>query len=232
MNKKILSIVLVGAMSIGSLGMAYADDQNDAYKDNKELQEIYKVYENADENNYMALAPNPMAEENIEIKVAKDGYIELKLEENITTGCTWHVEIENEDILKVDADEYKSMNENDDKNIICGAPGVHIWKFKALKEGTTKVTFKLYQGWEPDNVYDTKEYNVIVEKDGEKQIYVNPYVDNKELQETFKVYENTDENKSLLLAPVDADGAIDQEKEEESNLFQRLVQLCLDIFSM
>ena len=47
MNKKILSIVLVGAMSIGSLGMAYADDQNDAYKDNKELQEIYKVYENA-----------------------------------------------------------------------------------------------------------------------------------------------------------------------------------------
>lgn len=232
MNKKILSIVLAGAMSIGSIGIVYADDQNDVYGDNKELQEIFKVYENADENRYMALAPNPMAEENIEIKVAKDGYIELKLEENITTGCTWHVEIENEDILKVDSDEYKPTDEYNDKQNICGAPGVHTWKFKALKKGATKVTFKLYQGWEPENVYDTKEYNVTIEEDGEKQIYVNPYIDNKELQETFKVYENTDENNSLLSAPAEVDEVSNKDKEEKSNLLQRLVQLCLDIFSM
>lgn len=248
MNKKILSIVLTGVMIIGSVGMVYADgeNKNDRYKDDKELQEIFEVYENADKNSDMLLAPNPMAEENAEIKVAKDGTIQLKLEENITTGCTWHVEIENEGMLKVNVDEYKDLDkseDNKDKEIICGAPGVHVWNFKALKEGTTKITFKLYQDWESKKVYDTKEYTVTIGKEGEKQVYVNSYADNKELQEIFKIYDNTDKNSDMLLAPnpmaeentetkVEKDIATDENKKGGSNLLQKLVRFCLNIFSM
>lgn len=157
---------LLGIMTLGSIGMVYANGTgtNNPYENDKELQEIFKVYENADLEDGMVLAPNPMVEEKEEdtiINVQRDEEVQIELEENITTGCTWHVVIEKEDITKLVSDEYKEMK---NEECMVGVPGNHTWSFKGLKEGTTKVTFKLYQDWNPENVYETKEYEITVGK--------------------------------------------------------------------
>lgn len=63
--------------------------------------------------------------------------IEIDFSENPIKATIWHVEIEDPSILEVDKDEYVP---DKDKNY--GRHGTHIYRFKALKAGSTKVTFK------------------------------------------------------------------------------------------
>lgn len=164
-RKKVMA-GLLGMMTLGSIGMVYANgvSVNDSYANDKELQEIFKVYQNVELEDGMVLSPNPMVEEKEEenhINVEKDRKVQIELVENASTGCAWHVVIEKEDIAKLISDEYKEINHEEG---LVGAPGVHTWNFKGLKEGTTKVTFQLYQNWNPDNIYETKEYEITVER--------------------------------------------------------------------
>jgi len=74
-----------------------------------------------------------------------DKFAVVKLEENATTGYSWFYFIDDETILGFFSEETKATNP--DPKIV-GAPMNHIWKFKALKPGTTTLKFAYVRDWE------------------------------------------------------------------------------------
>lgn len=87
--------------------------------------------------------------------------LEITLEENPTTGFTWHYTVKNSEALEVVTDEY-TENEHDEGMV--GVGGVHTYQIKPLEEGTATIKFEYYRDWEPDNIYDTREYIIEVSK--------------------------------------------------------------------
>lgn len=83
----------------------------------------------------------------------------IVLDENPTTGFAWHYEIVDETVLALDSDEY--VPDEVPGNVV-GSGGEHIWKFKALKKGSTKILFEYYRSWDKQNIADTREYNITV----------------------------------------------------------------------
>lgn len=79
-----------------------------------------------------------------EYVLSKNDFAVVKLEENPSTGYTWHYTIENENVLTLVSDKYTTPK---DKKTI-GAPGVHEWKFKAVSEAETDLIFEYYRDWE------------------------------------------------------------------------------------
>ncbi|WP_129600698.1 lectin like domain-containing protein [Anaerophilus nitritogenes] len=92
-----------------------------------------------------------------EIKVGEE--FQIQLEENITTGATWHVDIDNENMIKIITSEYKEKENQEGRK---GAGGIHTWVVKGLKEGKTKIHFRLYQDWNKDTIYQTRDYTIHV----------------------------------------------------------------------
>ena len=86
--------------------------------------------------------------------------LELKLDENPTTGYTLSYEIKDKDIVSVASDEYKA--DDTDKT---GAGGVHTYVIKGLKEGETTITFTSAQDWDGGEKGDVKTVEVAVDKD-------------------------------------------------------------------
>lgn len=86
---------------------------------------------------------------------------EISLKGNPTTGCDWEYNVGTNGIIKEDLKEYKPYTL--EKNIV-GSGGVYIWKFSSLKEGTTEITFKYYQPWEKEKIYETKTYICSIDK--------------------------------------------------------------------
>ena len=82
----------------------------------------------------------------------------FRLEGNITTGYTWQAMIEDEQILKLESNEY----EPEDSELV-GSGGTATLTFKALKKGETKLTLEYAQDWEGGEVDKTKEITVVVE---------------------------------------------------------------------
>lgn len=87
----------------------------------------------------------------------------ITLDENITTGYSWHYVIENPDLVKLDS-EKTSDSESSDTNAVPGRVGAgskHTWNFKGVKPGTTKITFKYYPGWETEkSAVNAVEYTI------------------------------------------------------------------------
>jgi len=88
--------------------------------------------------------------------------VEISLEGNPTTGCSWEYSVKTDGIIKEDSNVYKP--DNVDPNI-CGSGGIYTWKFSGLKEGSTEITFKYSQPWEKEKVYETKTYICTVDKE-------------------------------------------------------------------
>ena len=82
--------------------------------------------------------------------------LSIELDENPSTGYSWHVTISNPEILKIAKDDYTQ------KGDLLGSGGIHKWEIKGIKEGSTIVKFELFRSWEPSNIIDTKSYQVIV----------------------------------------------------------------------
>jgi len=78
------------------------------------------------------------------------------LEENPSTGYSWHYTISNEEIAALESDDVSEQEEN-----VVGAPILHTWKFKCLEKGNTEITFQYYREWEgPKTV--VKEYTYLL----------------------------------------------------------------------
>lgn len=69
----------------------------------------------------------------------------ISLEENGTTGYTWHYLVEDESILTFLSEETKATNQNDK---VVGAPSIHTWKFSAAKAGQSTLKFAYCREWE------------------------------------------------------------------------------------
>ena len=69
----------------------------------------------------------------------------ISLEENATTGYTWHYLVDDESVLSFLSEETKTTT-SDEK--IVGAPTIHTWKFTADKAGTTTLKFAYCREWE------------------------------------------------------------------------------------
>ena len=83
---------------------------------------------------------------------------EFKLEANPTTGYTWQVNIEDEEIVELVGNEYICDDPEAD-----GTGGITTLKFKALQIGETTVTLEYARDWEDGDVDKTKEIKVVVE---------------------------------------------------------------------
>lgn len=80
----------------------------------------------------------------------------ITLEENPSTGYSWHYTISNKEIVALESDDVKEREEN-----VVGAPILHTWKFKCIEKGNTEINFQYYREWEgPKTV--VKEYTYLL----------------------------------------------------------------------
>jgi len=93
------------------------------------------------------------------IEVKPKNLVKIELKENRSTGYSWHLEIENNNIAKVHHDNYIEPEINPNK---AGASGIHYWYIKGCIPGVTKLTFKYYRDWDKQNIEEIKEYNIKV----------------------------------------------------------------------
>jgi len=92
-----------------------------------------------------------------EIKVFLGEKFLVSLNENPSTGYTWHYRIADEGIIAFAYDDYIHGESN-----MPGSGGKHYWEFKALKKGSTKIVFSIYRDWEKDKQQSSYEFTVTV----------------------------------------------------------------------
>ncbi|MFR4983419.1 MAG: protease inhibitor I42 family protein [Clostridium neonatale] len=84
----------------------------------------------------------------------------ISLEGNPIASCGWEYSTKTYGIINEDSDEYIPNN-----NGLYGSGGIYTWKFLALKEGTTEITFRYSQPWDKEKVYEIKTYICTVDKE-------------------------------------------------------------------
>lgn len=97
-------------------------------------------------------APADKAQQSPTTQVVNVGKtVSITLDENITTGYSWHYSIENNDLIKLDSENSQGSetnSQNNSKPNLVGAGSKHTWNFRGEKQGTTKIYFKYYRSWE------------------------------------------------------------------------------------
>lgn len=76
----------------------------------------------------------------------KKGVVQLL--ENPTTGYTWAFTASNENVLKLDWDQFVAAETAEGKEAVAGAGGVHVWSFSGMAEGDVTLTYGYAQSWE------------------------------------------------------------------------------------
>ena len=85
------------------------------------------------------------------------------LEENPTTGYTWAVSVDNQNVASLKSDSYEQTGKKD----VEGAGGLHTYVFQANGPGTAIVTFELGQQWDGgEKGADIKKFEITVGQDG------------------------------------------------------------------
>lgn len=88
----------------------------------------------------------------------------IVLDENPTTGYTWAITIDNQNILSLANDSYVPTKTNDK---IVGSGGFHTYIFQAKSPGIAIITFDLGQQWSGgEKGAKTKKFQVTVGQDG------------------------------------------------------------------
>ncbi|MGC8943770.1 MAG: protease inhibitor I42 family protein [Caldisericia bacterium] len=91
-------------------------------------------------------------------KIKKGEQFTINLDENITTGYSWHLKKDDKTIVKLFKDEYQEPSSN-----LIGASGTHKFIFVGEKKGDATITFKYYRSWEgEDSSVEVKEFKVKV----------------------------------------------------------------------
>lgn len=93
---------------------------------------------------------------------------EISLKGSEASGCSWEYRIKTDGIIKEESKEYKEDDRPKytykNKEVFIpmdGIGGTYTWKFSALKEGTTEITF-IYKA---EEVYERKTYICTVDKE-------------------------------------------------------------------
>jgi len=92
------------------------------------------------------------------IKIGKDQTFTVALEENPSTGFSWHWTVNPEGAVVLDGDEFTSAEDEE----LVGAPGRHQFVFRAEDEGEAEIVFQYYRDWEPENIAETYTFNISV----------------------------------------------------------------------
>ncbi|MDK2954498.1 MAG: inhibitor of cysteine peptidase [Kosmotoga sp.] len=83
----------------------------------------------------------------------------LSLEENASTGFTWHLSLSEEGIVKITS---KTITTQAPPGVL-GAPSMVSWTFKAVKPGKVTLTLKKYRSWEGEEAaVETLNYFISV----------------------------------------------------------------------
>lgn len=93
-----------------------------------------------------------------------DNKLIITLNENPTTGYRWEFQMDKNDIIEFESDEF-----NGDENPLGldGVGGKHFWVFKGVSTGIVALTFKYRRPWEEaNNVIETKSFLISVGKNG------------------------------------------------------------------
>ena len=94
----------------------------------------------------------------IDIKTNKEFVILIALESNPTTGYSWQVRF---DTTALELVEQTYELGDYAKEGVVGAGGTELFRFKALKNGTFKITFEYQRPWEDESI-DQKVFDVEV----------------------------------------------------------------------
>jgi inhibitor of cysteine peptidase len=87
---------------------------------------------------------------------AGDAFI-VKLAGNPTTGYSWQLADQDENIVKLDGDpEYKS------DSVLVGSGGMYTYHFKAVSSGTVTLKFNYLRTWETDTA-PAQTFSIIIE---------------------------------------------------------------------
>lgn len=91
-----------------------------------------------------------------DFEIKKGEQFIIKLDENITTGYSWHYKIENEELILLVEDKYLEPSSG-----LIGASNEHKYVFAGKKNGETKIIFKYYRSWEGEiSSIETKEFKI------------------------------------------------------------------------
>lgn len=92
-----------------------------------------------------------------------NGRLSVTLEENPSTGYSWHYVIEDESVLSL----VKENPIGGKPGASVGAPNEHVWTFKGIGGGESVVEFKYYREWEgAGGSVDSRSYLVVVDEAG------------------------------------------------------------------
>lgn len=90
--------------------------------------------------------------------------LDIRLEENPTTGFSWSYSISDDTVISLVEDGY--IADSDDPNVV-GGGGMHEYKFEGLKAGEVTITFDYFKSWEGvESAEEHIEYVVTVSGDG------------------------------------------------------------------
>lgn len=73
----------------------------------------------------------------------REGDLKIQLQANPSTGYSWEVSMDKVGVVKQITSQYESSNEGN----LLGAGGTQTFVFRAVKDGTVKITFTYCRPW-------------------------------------------------------------------------------------
>ena len=99
---------------------------------------------------------------NVRISKPSSSQIDLTLPSNPTTGCTWSVKVEDENIATYLGSDYEPHS--NPKGMV-GVGGEEVLHFRTQNPGTTKVYLSYGHAWAEDEVYSKYTAQITVKED-------------------------------------------------------------------
>jgi len=93
------------------------------------------------------------------VEIRRGDKVDIKLEENATTGYRWAIDKMDEEVLELESSDFATA-----PDIGIGGGGERRFSFKAKGTGTARVELKLWREWEGDaSVIDRYDLTIRVE---------------------------------------------------------------------
>jgi len=105
-----------------------------------------------------SVVPKTYSIEDTKIVVKTGHFFSVKLKANPTTGYQWAENIKTDaEMLELTNSDYQS-----DKPVRTGSGGWQYYTYKGLKPGNTKISLKYWRSWEPNEVNQIVDFEVII----------------------------------------------------------------------